>query len=55
MLNATSHPAARWHVVPADHNWYRDYVIARAVAAALTALKMTWPKLPRDLKKLRIK
>jgi len=55
MLNATSHPAARWHVVPADRNWYRDFVIAREVASALTALKMTWPKLPHDLKKLRIK
>src|ERR1019366_10101230 len=21
MLNATSHPHARWHVVPADRNW----------------------------------
>ena len=34
MVNATSHPAARWHVVPADRNWYRDYVVARAVAEA---------------------
>jgi PPK2 family polyphosphate:nucleotide phosphotransferase len=55
MLNATSHPAAPWHVVPGDRNWYRDYVIAREVVSALTALKMKWPKLPDKLKKLRIK
>src|SRR5476649_101481 len=31
MLNATSHREARWHLVPADRNWYRDYVVARTV------------------------
>lgn len=46
MLNATSHPAARWHIIPADHNWYRDYVIAQAVARALVGLKLKWPKRP---------
>jgi PPK2 family polyphosphate:nucleotide phosphotransferase len=44
MLNETSHPDARWHIVPADHNWYRDRVIADAVATALTALKLKWPQ-----------
>ena len=44
MLNATSHPAARWHIIPADHNWYRDHVIADTVARALAALKLKWPK-----------
>src|ERR1035437_9483539 len=40
MVNATSHPAARWHVVPADRNWYRDYVVAKAVAEAMEGLRM---------------
>jgi PPK2 family polyphosphate:nucleotide phosphotransferase len=44
MLNATSHPAARWHIIPADHNWYRDRVIAETVERALAALKLKWPK-----------
>jgi PPK2 family polyphosphate:nucleotide phosphotransferase len=48
MLNATSHPAARWHLIPADHNWYRDLVIAETVARALTDLKLKWPKRPED-------
>ncbi len=55
MLNATSHPDARWHVVPADHNWYRDHVIASVVVKALEHLHMKWPKLGKDLAKLRIK
>jgi PPK2 family polyphosphate:nucleotide phosphotransferase len=48
MLNATSHPAARWHIIPADHNWYRDLVIAETVARALTGLKLKWPKRTED-------
>jgi PPK2 family polyphosphate:nucleotide phosphotransferase len=55
MLNATSHPAARWHLVPADRNWYRDHVIADTVARALDDLKMTWPKPTEDLSKIRFK
>ncbi len=54
MLNATSHPAARWHLVPADRNWYRDYIVADTVARALGELKMKWPKLTEDLSKIRI-
>lgn len=55
MLNATSHPVARWHVVPADRNWYRDYVVTDAVVRALEGLRMTWPKSEEDLSKVRFK
>ena len=55
MLNRTSHPAARWHVVPADRNWYRDYVIADTVMRAVDGLKLKWPKPTEDLSKIRIK
>ena len=54
MLNATSHPLARWHVVPSDRNWYRDYVVANAVVAAMESLKLKWPKPKEDLSKIRI-
>ena len=55
MLNATSHPEARWHVVPADRNWYRDSIIAETVVRAVKGLKMKWPKPAKDLSKIRIK
>jgi PPK2 family polyphosphate:nucleotide phosphotransferase len=54
MLNATSHELARWHLVPADRNWYRDYVITRAVVRAMEGLEMKWPKPQEDLSKIRI-
>ena len=55
MLNATSHPEAPWHVVPADRNWYRDHIVADAVVRALEGLKMKWPKPSEDLSKIRFK
>jgi PPK2 family polyphosphate:nucleotide phosphotransferase len=55
MLNSTSHPAARWHLVPADRNWYRDHVVAETVARALSELKMKWPKPTENLSKIRIR
>lgn len=54
MLNATSHPAARWRIVPADRNWYRDHVIAETVVHTLESLKMTWPKPKEDLSKIKV-
>ncbi len=55
MINATSHAAARWHVVPSDHNWYRDYVVADTLVRALEKLHLRWPKLAKGLAKVRIK
>jgi PPK2 family polyphosphate:nucleotide phosphotransferase len=43
MINATSHPAARWHVIPADRKWYRNYLVAQIMMRALESLKMKWP------------
>lgn len=54
MLNATNHPQAPWHIVPADRNWYRDYVVATATVAALEGLKLKWPKSKEDLSKIRV-
>src|SRR6266404_2316252 len=54
MLNATSHKDARWHLIPADHNWYRDFLIARTVAHAIEDLKLKWPKPKEDLSKIKI-
>jgi PPK2 family polyphosphate:nucleotide phosphotransferase len=54
VLNATSHEAARWHVVPSDRNWYRNYVVACTVMEAMDALHLKWPKPKEDLSKIRI-
>jgi polyphosphate kinase 2 (PPK2 family) len=54
MLSKTSHRDAPWHIIPADRNWYRDFVIAKTVVSALEGLKMKWPKATEDLSKVRV-
>jgi PPK2 family polyphosphate:nucleotide phosphotransferase len=48
-VNATSTPWAPWHVVPSDHKWYRNVVVARMVAGTLDAMDPRWPEPDDDL------
>src|SRR5215208_7187368 len=48
-LNATSTPWAPWYVVPSDHKWYRNLVVARTLAGTLDALNPCWPEPEEDL------
>jgi PPK2 family polyphosphate:nucleotide phosphotransferase len=49
MLANTSTPWAPWYVVPADHKWLRNYVVARLVAGTLGAMDPRWPESDEDL------
>src|SRR3954449_7014103 len=42
-VNLTSTPWAPWYVVPSDHKWYRNLVVARIVCATLAAMEPQWP------------
>lgn len=46
MVNRCNTSAAPWHVVPADHKWYRDVVVAQAIIKRLEALNMKMPEAP---------
>lgn len=37
--------AAPWHVIPTDHNWYKEFLIAQKVRDTLKQLKLDYPKL----------
>ena len=43
MLGRTSTEAAPWYVVPADHKWYRDVVVASVVAETLESMGLSYP------------
>jgi PPK2 family polyphosphate:nucleotide phosphotransferase len=43
-LIKTSTARAPWYVIPANRNWYRDYVIIKIITETLKKLKMTYPK-----------
>ena len=36
-----------WTIVPADQNWYKEFVVARALHALLTSLNMQYPGLKK--------
>jgi PPK2 family polyphosphate:nucleotide phosphotransferase len=49
VLNKTTTDDAPWVVVPSDHKWYRDWVVASTIVDALRNLKMEYPKPTFDL------
>ncbi len=55
VLSATSTDHAPWHVVPANHKWYRDLVVADAVVCALEDMKLQPPRAPEDIDFAKLK
>jgi PPK2 family polyphosphate:nucleotide phosphotransferase len=45
----TSTREAPWYVIPSDHKWFRNLVVARTVAATLEQLDPRWPEPEADL------
>jgi PPK2 family polyphosphate:nucleotide phosphotransferase len=45
---------APWHIVPADHKWYRNLVVAKVIVKALRELDMKFPPPAIDLSKVVI-
>ena len=56
VLGATSTENAPWYVVPANHKWFRNYLVADRVVSALEGMKLKMPPAPEgiDFDKLKI-
>jgi PPK2 family polyphosphate:nucleotide phosphotransferase len=54
-LSKTSTRWAPWYIVPSDHKWFRDLFISGRIVAALEKFRMTYPGLPPELRKLRVR
>jgi len=54
-LGKCSTKAAPWFVVPADHKWYRNWVLSDTIIRALHKLHMQYPPAPKGLDKVVIK
>ena len=50
-LGKTSTSYAPWYVIPANRNWYRNYVIMSILVDKLKSLKMKYPKPVENIKK----
>ncbi|MGH2632624.1 MAG: PPK2 family polyphosphate kinase [Tepidiformaceae bacterium] len=55
MINRCNTKAAPWHIVPADHKWYRDVTVAGAIIKRLEGLEMEFPKAAPGVEGLRVK
>jgi PPK2 family polyphosphate:nucleotide phosphotransferase len=53
-LAKTSTAQAPWYVVPANHKWYRNLVVARLLVETLAGLDMRYPAPSVDLSQVRI-
>jgi PPK2 family polyphosphate:nucleotide phosphotransferase len=53
MLRRTSTDEAPWHVVPADHKWYRNWAVSRILTETLSEMNPTYPRL-KDLDHIEI-
>jgi len=53
-LNRCNTSWAPWHIIPANHKWYRDFIIARTVVRTLEKLDLKWPKPKEDLSHIKI-
>ena len=53
-LSRTSTDWAPWYVVPANHKWYRNLVVASVIVEALGGLGMKYPKSPEDVAQITI-
>jgi len=46
---------APWHLVPANHKWYRNWMIARVIVEKLESLDLKYPRPKIDLGQTKIK
>lgn len=53
VVGRTTPDAAPWYVIPADHKWYRNWVIARLLLATFDSIGSTYPRPDFDLAALR--
>ncbi|MCE9624797.1 MAG: polyphosphate kinase 2 family protein [Deltaproteobacteria bacterium] len=42
-LEATSTKQAPWYVIPADHKWYRNWVVGKILIETLESMKLKFP------------
>jgi PPK2 family polyphosphate:nucleotide phosphotransferase len=46
---------ASWYVIPANHKWYRNWLVARTIVETLESLDLKFPAPKCDLSRIQIK
>jgi PPK2 family polyphosphate:nucleotide phosphotransferase len=53
-LTATSTLWAPWHVIPADHKWLTQALVARILVETIQALDLSWPEVTEQERKANL-
>ncbi len=53
-LTATSTPWAPWYVIPADHKWLTQALVASILVDTIQALDLSWPEVTDDERKANL-
>ncbi len=54
-LSKTSTDWAPWHIIPANHKWYRDLVISQIIVKTLEKMDLHYPKMEAKARFVSIK
>lgn len=54
MVDRCNTEHAPWHVVPANHKWYRDVVVAKALVELLESLDLRYPDPEPGIESLKV-
>jgi len=52
VISNCSTSGAPWHIIPADHRWFRDYIILKTIVKAMENLKLEYPCIDGNIKEL---
>jgi polyphosphate kinase 2 (PPK2 family) len=55
MMRLCSTKYAPWYIVPANHKWFRNWLVGDVMVRTLTAMDPQYPSPPQGLEKIRIK
>jgi PPK2 family polyphosphate:nucleotide phosphotransferase len=53
-LSNCSTKAAPWYIVPADHKWFRNWVVSDIIVRTLTEMKLEYPPAAEDIAKVKV-
>jgi len=54
-IGRCNQPWAPWHIVPANHKWYRNLVVSTAIVEAMEKLGLSYPPAPEGIEDIKIK
>ena len=52
VISNCSTKEAPWHVIPANHRWFRDYIILKTIVKTMEDLKLEYPSLEGNIQAL---